>query len=98
MYFEANQVLTTEQIGPDGTVVEGTYQDHGIIATIHAETLSQLRAKLFQTYNLANAEIDEDRIEMSFETDGFIETYTIYLSCVVRTPVDATEFLKGIAS
>lgn len=82
-----------------------TRRDHGIVDTITASTLEELASKLHHKYSLKNAEVFEGLIEMQFDGEHdyrtpkedripFCELYTVIISKVVETQIDASEVLK----
>lgn len=82
-----------------------TYQDHGIVDTITAPTIERLKEDLHRRYDLRDAEVFEGRLEMQFagehdyripvkERIPFIESFSVHITQVVETEVDASLMLN----
>lgn len=93
--FKAEAYLLTESMDKDGNC-SGEMNDHGLQETITANTLEALMDKLHRQWNsdfIDSLEVYEDQIEGNTITreDGiaYLESWSIYISEVQTTPVDA---------
>lgn len=106
MYYKAYISLATEQMDDEGCIPE-TYQDFGVVETIQAPTLQELKEKISkQFFNLekpigADVQIFDSAIEISCEDDSKpqINNYRITISKVEETYIDLSNegLFKGVA-
>ena len=82
-----------------------SYQDCGVVETLTAGTIEELKTILNKKYGLKNADTFDNRIELQFDGEyhyntpmkdriPFHEIFTIYLEKVESTELDASILLN----
>jgi len=91
-YFKASILLSTETLLEDGSCDPDSYQDQGVVQTVKAATIEELKAKLNKQFDLSKFDVIEtDRLEYTCNgvpTSGempYIENWNIYVSEVNET-------------